>query len=159
MSGPEELEPDDPTTAQDAESAQEGDGATESLAVIADIVRSALPGAELASWALTARRLREEVIGGDLFSDPAWDILLDLYAARDRGDRVQVTSIASIAGVPPSTGRRWAKRLVDRGLLERERDRRDQRQTFMRLTPKGEEIMTAFMVRLAEKGMPPLLRN
>jgi DNA-binding MarR family transcriptional regulator len=103
--------------------------------------------------------LREEVIGGDLFSDPAWDILLDLYAARDRGDRVQVTSIASIAGVPPSTGRRWAKRLVDRGLLERERDRRDQRQTFMRLTPKGEEIMTAFMVRLAEKGMPPLLRN
>lgn len=159
MSGPEERESGDPTSSQGAESAQEGDGAGAPLAVIADIVRSALPGAELASWALMARRMREEVIGADLFSDPAWDILLDLYAARDRGDRVQSTSIASMAGVPASTGRRWAKRLVDRGLLERERDRRDQRLTFVRLTAKGEEIMSAFMVRLADKGLPRLLRN
>ena len=75
----------------------------------------------------------------------------------DRGDRVQLTSVASMAGVPPSTGRRWARKLVDRGLLEREKDRRDQRQTYVRLTAKGQEIMTAFMVRLAAKGLPSLL--
>ena len=124
---------------------------------IAEASHEPLPGAELASWTLMARRLREEVMGDDLFSEPAWDILLDLYAALDRGDRVQVTSIAAMAGIPSSTGRRWARKLMERGLLERERDRRDQRLTFVRLTTKGQEIMAAFMLRLARKGLPPPL--
>lgn len=151
MSSPENRPLGDVRSAGDAEAPEESEWPSAPMAV-GDMSRSALPGAQLAAWAVMGRRLREEVIGGDLFSDPAWDILLDLYAALDRGDRVQLTSIASMAGVPPSTGRRWARKLVDRGLLEREKDRRDQRQTYVRLTAKGQEIMTAFMVRLAAKG-------
>lgn len=156
MSSPEDRPLGDVRSAADAEAPAESEWPSAPTAV-GDISRGALPGAQFAAWAVMARRLREEVIGGDLFSDPAWDILLDLYAALDRGDRVQLTSVASMAGVPPSTGRRWARKLVDRGLLEREKDRRDQRQTYVRLTAKGQEIMTAFMVRLAAKGLPSLL--
>lgn len=116
--------------------------------------KGSLPGASLASWALMARRLREEVIGRDLFCDPAWDILLDLYVALDREDRVQVTSVSSMAGVPPSTGRRWVRRLIERGFLEREKDPRDHRLTYLKLTQKGQEVMAAFMARLAAKGTP-----
>ncbi len=156
MSSPEDRPLGDVRSAADAEVPAESEWPSAPTAV-GDISRGALPGAQFAAWAVMARRLREEVIGGDLFSDPAWDILLDLYAALDRGDRVQLTSVASMAGVPPSTGRRWARKLVDRGLLEREKDRRDQRQTYVRLTAKGQEIMTVFMVRLAAKGLPSLL--
>lgn len=115
----------------------------------------ALPGARLAHWALMARRLREEVIGSDLFSDPAWDILLDLYAALGRGVCVEASSVSLIAGVPPSTGRRWVSKLIDLGLIERAKGQPDQRFTYLGLSAKGREIMEVFMDRLAGKGMPP----
>ena len=119
---------------------------------------SALQGADFAAWALMVRRMREEVIGAQLFSDPAWDILLDLYVARVRGHRVQTSSLSPMAAVPPSTARRWVRKLIDLGLLERERDRTDQRLAFLKLTTKGYELMIAFMARLGAKGQPPTLR-
>lgn len=106
-----------------------------------------------------ARRLREEVIGSELFSDPAWDILLDLYTALARGGRVKSSSVSVIAGVPPSTGRRWVSKLLDLGLIERIKERPDQRFTYLGLSAKGRDIMEAFMIRLAGKGLPPLLNH
>lgn len=156
MSSPEDRPNVDARSATDGEIPVESEWASAPIAVD-DNARSTLPGAGLAAWAVMARRLREDVIGDDLFSDPAWDILLDLYAALDRGDRVPATSVASMAGVPASTGRRWARKLVERGLLEREKDRRDHRLTYVRLTAKGRNIMTEYMVRLAAKGLPSLL--
>lgn len=156
MSCEEERPHVDVRSTGDGEVPPEGEWPGAPVAVV-DTSRTALPGAQLAAWAVMARRLREVVIGDDLFSDPAWDILLDLYAALDRGDRVPATSIASMAGVPASTGRRWARKLVERGFLEREKDRRDHRLTYVRLTAKGRDIMTDFMVRLAAKGLPSLL--
>ncbi|MDF0546043.1 MarR family transcriptional regulator [Sphingobium sp. H39-3-25] len=120
---------------------------------------SGLPGSGLAYWALMARRLREEVIGSELFSDPAWDILLDLYAALARGVRVKASSVSLIAGVPPSTCRRWVSKLIDLGLIERAKERPDQRFTYLGLSAEGREIMEAFMIRLAGKGMPPLVHQ
>ena len=37
----------------------------------------------LARRLLEARRKREEMLGADLFRDPAWDILLDLFLAHE----------------------------------------------------------------------------
>lgn len=132
------------------------DGLTQTVSV--DPSESALPGAQLAYWVLTARRLREEVMGGELFSDPAWDILLDLYTALARGVRVKTSSVSTIAGVPPSTGRRWVSKLIDLGLVERAKELPDQRFTCLALSAKGRDIMEAFMIRLAGKGTPPLIR-
>jgi hypothetical protein len=39
----------------------------------------------------------------DLFADPGWDILLDLYAARQEGKQVSVSSLCIAAAVPPTT--------------------------------------------------------
>lgn len=36
---------------------------------------------------IRARRLRDQFFGSDLFADPAWDMLLDLMAARLEGAR------------------------------------------------------------------------
>lgn len=123
----------------------------------ADPWGGALPGAGLAHWALMARRLRDEVIGGELFSDPAWDILLDLYTALANGARVKSSSVSVMAGVPPSTGRRWVNKLIELGLIERVKEWPDQRFTYLGLSAKGRDIMGAFMTRLTGKGIPPLL--
>src|SRR3546814_5506642 len=44
---------------------------------------------------LRLRRLRDRFFPGDLFADPAWDMLLDLMAAHLSGQRVSVSSLRS----------------------------------------------------------------
>jgi DNA-binding MarR family transcriptional regulator len=105
--------------------------------------------------ALSARRLREEVLGAELFSDPAWDILLDVYAAEAKGGKIQISSLAPVNGVPSSTARRWAHKLIELGLLERERDDRDHRLSYIRLSRHGHERIVLFIKRLLAKGPPP----
>ncbi len=123
--------------------------------VVSDAKPAPPPGAELAAWLLMARRLREEVLGAKLFSDPAWDILLDIYAAEARGERIQISSLAPMSGVPSSTARRWAHRLEVLGLLERDRDARDQRLSYIRLSQYGRDRIMLFIERLIAKGSPP----
>ena len=113
------------------------------------------PGAELAAWLFMARRLREEVLGAHLFSDPAWDILLDVYAADARGEKIQISSLSPMSNVPSSTARRWAHKLIELGLLERERDERDHRLTYIRLSGEGRWRIMTFIGRLTAKGPPP----
>ena len=64
---------------------------------------------------IRARRLRDQYFRGDLFADPAWDMLLDLMAARIEKNRVAVSSLCIAAAVPATTALRWIKALTDRG--------------------------------------------
>lgn len=84
---------------------------------------------------IKARRLRDRFFDSSLFADPAWDILLDLAAARLEGRAVSVSSLCIAAAVPTTTGLRWIKALVDRGMLERQSDREDARRAFISLAP------------------------
>ncbi len=88
---------------------------------------------------LRSRRLRDHIFSPDLFADPAWDILLDLMAARLEGARVSVSSLCIAAAVPPTTALRWIRQLTDRGLLERQADPDDGRRIFITLSDKGVE--------------------
>lgn len=85
---------------------------------------------------LRARRLRDRFFPAELFADPAWDMLLDLGAARLEGRKVSVSSLCIAAAVPTTTALRWVKALVDRGLFSRESDPDDARRAFIYLTPE-----------------------
>lgn len=93
---------------------------------------------------LYARQLRNRHFPKGLFSDPAWDMLLDLYVARLRETRVSVTSLASASGVPPATAYRWMVLLLRHGLIERTPDPTDKRRVFVVLTDAGAERMRAY---------------
>jgi DNA-binding MarR family transcriptional regulator len=80
------------------------------------------------------RRMRAHYLDPDLFADPAWDILLELYNARLRHKQVCVTSLCIASEVPASTALRWISLMVDRGLLERRDDPDDRRRAFVSLT-------------------------
>jgi len=92
------------------------------------------------------RRRREQVFGdASLFGEPAWDIMLDLYVAAAQDKRIAVTSACIGSAVPATTALRWIKILEDRGLIEREVDEVDARRTFVRLSPRGCDLMEEYL--------------
>ena len=69
--------------------------------------------------------------------EPAWNILLDLAAAKIDGERVSVTSACIAARVPPTTALRCVCLLEDRGLIYREADETDHRRMFLNITDEA----------------------
>jgi DNA-binding MarR family transcriptional regulator len=114
-------------------------------------------GLAIARWWLKARRLREEMFGPDLFADPAWDILLDLYTAAARGESVQISSLAFAARVPHSTAIRWARIMTRAGIVERRKDPADARRVHVSLSPAASALMETYLARLSNDGQRPAL--
>ena len=87
------------------------------------------------------RARRRELIGGDLFADPAWDILLTLLDSSLTGREESVSSACVAAAVPYSTALRWLNLLETRGWVERRPDRGDHRRILVRLTDKSRSAL------------------
>ncbi len=117
--------------------------------------RPPLPDPRLVRRIIRQRRLRSEYFG-DLFADPAWDILLDLTAARAEHVRVSVTSLCIASGVPPTTALRWIGQMTGAGLLEREEDDSDRRRVFIRLSDKAAEAMARYFAELGREARSPI---
>lgn len=99
----------------------------------------------LARKAYALRRKRAALFGNpDLFGEPAWDILLDLYIAAGEGKPVSVSSACIGSAAPPTTGLRWLGVLADEGLVVREADAEDHRRVLVRLTSAGHAAMDKF---------------
>lgn len=99
----------------------------------------------LARQAYTLRRKRASIFGNpDLFGEPAWDILLDLFIAQAEGKPVSVSSACIGSASPATTGLRWLGVLADEGLIVRENDAGDNRRVLVRLTPAGQAAMERF---------------
>jgi DNA-binding MarR family transcriptional regulator len=105
---------------------------------------------------IRARRLRDQYFASDLFADPAWDILLDLFAAQLEGRRVAVSSLCIAAAVPPTTALRWIKTLTDLGLLVRAADPQDGRRVHIELGPKAAAGVEAYL-QAAQRISPSIL--
>ena len=101
---------------------------------------------------IRARRMRAHFFGGGLFADPAWDILLDLGAARLEGRSVAVSSLCIAAAVPATTALRWIKQLTETGLLRRVADPVDGRRVFIELTDGAARAMTTYFASVP--GVP-----
>jgi len=90
---------------------------------------------------LAARRARNSILGEGLFSDPAWDILLELYAAKLGHRRTSTEELARASGTPLSTTNRWITALERHGLARYERDQREGACVRISLTPEGASRM------------------
>ena len=97
---------------------------------------------------LRQRRMREQFFPADLFADPAWDMLLDLYAAQLERQPVAVSSLCIAAAVPATTALRWIKTMTDTGMFERQSDPRDGRRIFIGLAPKAAQAMERYFAAL-----------
>jgi DNA-binding MarR family transcriptional regulator len=97
------------------------------------------------------RRMRDRFFPADLFADPAWDMLLDLAAARIERTRVAVSSLCIAAAVPPTTALRWIKAMTDKDLLQRVADPHDARRIFIQLSNDAAIAMEKYL-RAARNG-------
>ena len=96
------------------------------------------------------RRQRAGIFGNaELFGEPAWDILLDLYIAFGEGKPVSVSSACIGSASPPTTGLRWLGVLAENELVVREKDPADQRRVLVRLTDLGVEAMDRYFAHVA----------
>lgn len=104
---------------------------------------------------IRARRLRDQHFASELFADPAWDMLLDLYAARLEGRRVSVSSLCIAAAVPPTTALRWIGTMHDADLFGREADPTDKRRAHITLTDRAAGAMRAYFGAAGRAGLVP----
>lgn len=116
-------------------------GATIDAALVRDTIRG--------------RRMRATHFAEELFADPAWDMLLDLFAADLEGRRVSVSSLCIAAAVPGTTALRWIGSMVDAGLFERYDDPADRRRAFISLSDTARAGMKAYFEAIRRAGVMP----
>ena len=90
------------------------------------------------------RRLRSQYFPAELFSDPCWEMLLDLYDASLAGAEVTVTSLGAASGVPQTTALRRMETLQGHDLIVRVEDKTDKRRTIIRLSDSGMRAVENF---------------
>jgi hypothetical protein len=100
---------------------------------------------ELARCIYRSRRSRDRILPNELFGEPAWDLMLDLFASECEGRRISVTSACIAASVPPTTGLRWISVLITFGLVARDEDPADRRRAYIDLTPRGRSAMVEYL--------------
>ena len=106
--------------------------------------RPRLPEAAVLRRIIKARQARMRHFDADLFADPAWDILLDLAAARAERQQVSVTSLCIAAVVPATTALRWIGQMVDADLLVRVSDPHDRRRAYIALSDNTADALARY---------------
>lgn len=99
----------------------------------------------LAKETYDARQRRFSYFRKDLFGEPAWDILLDLFVEMGIGKRVSVTAACLGSGAPSATALRYITLLQDEGLVDRQGDPNDGRRSWLSSTAHGKEIMREYL--------------
>lgn len=94
---------------------------------------------------IDARARRNMFFRASLFSEPAWDILLELFCADCEGRKLSVSSVGLAADIAMTTALRWIDTLERDGLVQRQDDPLDGRRTFLVLSEKGFEAMLAYV--------------
>ena len=97
---------------------------------------------------IRSRKRRGEFFQQELFGEPAWDILLELYAASLARRKTSISGACHMSGVPPTTALRWIGRLEELGLVQRSADQVDNRRFWLSLTPRTRTALRAYFATM-----------
>ena len=105
---------------------------------------------EAARMAYEQRRSRAKYLNdNEIFGEPAWDMLLDLYIHQAQNEKVSVKSACVGSDAPATTALRWLSALEAKGMVSSLEDPNDARRRLIHLTPKGYEAMTRYLNEIA----------
>ena len=110
--------------------------------------RSSLSGHTLRGMAedlYIQRRKRDEHFPPGLFGEPAWDLILALFVAREDGRTLSLAEAYEAAQVKPTAGRTLIRRMEDEGLLVRTRPERGRAQQ-VKLTSGAVERLSDYLI-------------
>jgi DNA-binding MarR family transcriptional regulator len=91
-----------------------------------------------------AWRERTSYLPGELFSDPAWGMLLELLQAEVQDRRVSLSRLCKVSGVSSSVAVRWLKALEYRGFAIRRTDPQHPNVEFVELSRKGSSALRRY---------------
>jgi len=97
------------------------------------------------------RQKRKNLFPGIEFADPAWDMLLDLAAAKTERRRVSVSSLCLASGVPSTTALRWIGQMIEANFLARQEDLSDRRRVYLSLTEFAENSLLRYFEEAEEQ--------
>lgn len=103
---------------------------------------------------IQARTLRYEFFNWELFSDPTWDILLELYAVKLELRRLAISELCVASSVPLTTALRWIGNLEREGLITRRNDPLDGRRVWVELSDTGCDAMRRYFDELSFSALP-----
>lgn len=93
------------------------------------------------------RRRRDALFPDGLFGEPAWDLLLAMFLAREKGKAMILCKAYKAAGVTDTTGRRLLDRMEEDGLITRRRAPRSRKMRIVELTDAAIERLTDYLAR------------
>jgi DNA-binding MarR family transcriptional regulator len=100
------------------------------------------------------RRMRDSLFttnfGVSLFSDPAWDILLDIYINTNKNIGISVSNACLSSSAPNTTALRYITDMVNRGVIERTAHPNDRRVFLINLSAKAVKIMDIIIDQINE---------
>lgn len=99
----------------------------------------------LAKAAYRDRQIRTTYFRCDLFGEPGWDILLDLFIQERVGRQTSVKAACIGSGAATTTALRYLNLLIAEGLIQREGDPCDGRRSWLKLTPVAADMMTGYL--------------
>jgi hypothetical protein len=105
---------------------------------------------ELSTW-LTARELlhqrrqRRRFFSTSMFGEPAWEMLLELFAQTPADKGMTVGRLISSADVPVSVGKRWIEYLERERMVFRDPDDSDDLETAIDLTREAEAKLASYI--------------
>ena len=115
-----------------------------------DLADAAEARARARAWAerlYAERRRRDALFPPDLFGEPAWDLLLAMFTARERGQAMILCRAYKAAGVSDTTGRRLLDRMEGEGLISRRRAPRSRKMRIVELTDRSVALLVDFLAR------------
>ena len=115
-----------------------------------DLADAAEARARARAWAerlYAERRRRDALFPPDLFGEPAWDLLLAMFTARERGQAMILCRAYKAAGVTDTTGRRLLDRMEAEGLITRRRAPRSRKMRIVELTDRSVALLVDFLAR------------
>jgi len=110
---------------------------------------------DYARLTLIGRKQRDRYFDPMLFSNPAWDILLNLYVADAEGMPVSVIDSCAAAPVPQGVALRWLGYLKQEEMVVETPDPARPRQTVIRLTDQTRLAVSAYLGSLISLGLGP----
>lgn len=132
------------TMARELASSDDGARAMASVQQVAGCFNDQL----LAAVALSiyrARQRRVRYFDPQLFGEPAWDVLLELFINKTEGVQLSTSSVCLAAGVPATTALRTLEKIEKQGLARRFRNGRDRRLLMVELTDLGFKLVRSYL--------------
>jgi hypothetical protein len=110
---------------------------------------------DFARHILAGRKERDRFFDPMLFSNPAWDILLNLYLADAEGKPVSVIDSCSVSTVPQGVALRWLSYLKQEEMVVEASDPSRPRNTVIRLSDQTRLTIASYLGSLVSLGLGP----